>query len=87
MKKQNQGTAKDKALAVVRIVASVCVLILAVLQLTGVWDRANNLTMPLMGAVLLLQAVQEWKRQRGVAVFLLCAASFIFACTLVVWFA
>jgi len=70
----------------VRIVTSILVVILASLQLLGVWDKAINIAAPLMGIVLLIQSVQAWKKQRGVAIFGLCAALFIFGCAIVVWF-
>lgn len=76
----------DKFMLSVRIVASILVVIFATLQLLGVWDKAINLAAPLMGTVLLIQSVQEWKKQRGVAIFGLCAALFIFGCAIVVWF-
>ena len=71
---------------IVRVVASIIVVFFAALQLLGVWDKAINLAAPLMGIVLLLQSVQEWKKQRRVAIFGLCAALFIFGCAIVVWF-
>ena len=76
----------DKFMLSVRIVASILVVALASLQLLGVWDKAINLAAPLMGVVLLIQSVQEWKEHRGVAIFGLCAALFIFGCSIVVWF-
>ena len=76
----------DKLMLTVRIVASILVVAFAALQLFGVWDKAINLAASLMGIVLLIQSVQEWKKQRGVAVFGLCAALFIFGCAIVVWF-
>ena len=76
----------DKFMLSVRIVASILVVIFAALQLLGVWDKSINLAAPLMGTVLLIQSVQEWKKQRGVAIFGLCAALFIFGCAIVVWF-
>ena len=76
----------DKFMLIVRVVASIIVVFFAALQLLGVWDKAINLAAPLMGIVLLLQSVQEWKKQRGVAIFGLCAAPFIFGCAIVVWF-
>ena len=76
----------DKFMLSVRIVASILVVIFAALQLLGVWDKAINLAAPLMGTVLLIQSVQEWKKRRGVAIFGLCAALFIFGCAIVVWF-
>ena len=76
----------DKFLLIVRVVASILVVGLAALQLFGVWDKAINLAVPLMGVVLLIQSIQEWKQQRGVAIFGLCAALFLFCCAIVVWF-
>ena len=76
----------EKLMLTVRIAASILVVIFAALQLLGVWDKAINLAAPLMGTVLLIQSVQEWKKQRGVAIFGLCAALFIFGCAIVVWF-
>ena len=76
----------DKFMPIVRVVASIIVVFFAALQLLGVWDKAINLAAPLMGIVLLLQSVQEWKKQRRVAIFGLCAALFIFGCAIVVWF-
>ena len=76
----------DKFMLIVRVVVSIFVVLFAALQLLGVWDKAINVAAPLMGIFLLLQSVQEWKKQRGVAIFGLCAALFIFGCTIVVWF-
>ena len=86
MKKWNERTQSDKLMLVVRIVASFLVVVFAALQLMGVWDKAINLAAPLMGIVLLIQSIQEWKQHRGVAIFGLCAALFIFGCAIVVWF-
>ena len=76
----------DKFMLIVRVVASFLVVIFAALQLMGVWDKAINLAAPLMGIVMLVQSVLEWKKQRGIAIFGLCAALFIFGCTIMVWF-
>ena len=76
----------DKFMLIVRVVASFLVVIFAALQLMGVWDKAINLAAPLMGIVMLVQSVQEWKKQRGIAIFGLCAALFIFGFTIMVWF-
>ena len=76
----------DKFMLIVRVVASILGVMFAALQLMGVWDKAINVAAPLMGIALLFQSVQEWKKQRGVAIFGLCAALFIFGCAIVVWF-
>ena len=85
-RKWKEMPAADKFMLIVRIVASILLVVFAALQLLGVWDKAINLAAPLMGIVLLIQSVQEWKKQRGVAIFGLCAALFIFGCAIVVWF-
>ena len=76
----------DKFMLIVRVVASILVVMFAALQLMGVWDKAINVAAPLMGIALLFQSVQEWKKQRGVAIFALCAALFIFGCGIVALF-
>lgn len=82
----NEMTVSAQVMIIVRIVASIGVMVFAALQLFGVWDKAINLAAPLMGVVLLIQSIQEWKQHRGVAILGLCAALFIFGCTIVVWF-
>ena len=87
MKRQWRALSQaDKYMLVVRVAVSILVVLFAALQLLGVWDKVINVATPLMGIVLLLQSVQEWKKQRGVAIFGLCAVLFIFVCAIVVWF-
>ena len=50
--------------------------ILLVLFVYGVWDKSINVAVPL-GIVMLVQSIREWKQQRGIAIFGLCAAFFI----------
>ena len=76
----------DKYMLVVRVAVSILVVLFAALQLLGVWDKAINVAAPLMGIALLFQSVQESKKQRGVAIFALCAALFIFGCGIVALF-
>ena len=85
-RKWRELSQSDKFMLVVRVAMSILVVLFAALQLLGVWDKAINVAVPLMGIALLLQSVQEWKKQRGVAIFGLCAALFIFGCAIVVWF-
>lgn len=76
----------DKAMLIFRIAASLGVIVLAALQLLGIWERAMHVAAPLIGLILLAQSIQEWKQSRGVAIFGLCAALFLFGCAFVVWF-
>jgi len=77
-------TVRDRIVDVLIIVLSVAVIALAALQLLGIWEDAINVYEPLIGAVLLLQAIFHWKKNRTVAIVSLCAAGFIFACAVVI---
>ena len=66
------------------IVLSVAVIALAALQLLGIRENSINVCEPLIGVVLLLQAIYHWKKNRTVAIISLCAAGFIFACAIVI---
>lgn len=62
--KWNEKSTADKTLLVLRIVISVVVLVGAVLQITGVWDKALNVAIPLLSVLILIQSVQEHKEQK-----------------------
>ena len=75
-----------KVVAAVSIFASLSVIVLAVLQMFDIWNRAINVYVPLMGVVLLCQAYTQWKTNRKVAYFSIGSAAFIFVCAIVVFF-
>lgn len=79
-------TKKEIILFNIRLIASILVIIFALLQLLGVWDRAIYVSAPLMGLVLLIQSIQEWKISRTSAIFGLICSLFIFICTIVAIF-
>ena len=62
--KWNEKSTADKVMLVLRIVISVVVLIGAVLQITGVWDKALNVAIPFLSVLILIQSVQEHKEQK-----------------------
>ena len=69
----------DKIVSASGIVVSVAIIALAIIQLFDVWSDAGYVYVPLMGINLLLQAYVQWKPNRKVAVFDLCAAVFALA--------
>ena len=77
-------TTRDRIINVMIIILSVAVIALASLQLLGIWENSINVYEPLIGVVLLLQAVYHWKKNRRVAIISLCAAAFIFTCAIVI---
>ena len=84
--KRNGSSKGDKIMFVIRIVLSVLVLFLALLQISGAVDQAVDYAVPLLGAYLFILSVQEWKQNRGSAILSICLALFIFIVTYIVWF-
>ena len=76
----------NKVVLVSRIVLTIVIIVLALLQIYGVLDNAINYTKPLLGVYFLIVSIQEWKRQRGTALFSVGVAVFIFIVAFVVWF-
>lgn len=62
--KWNEKSTADKTLLVLRIIVSIAVLIGAVLQITGVWDKALNVAIPLLSVLILIQSIQEHKENK-----------------------
>ena len=62
--KWNEKSTADKILLVLRIIVSIAVLIGAALQIMGVWDRALNIAVPLLSALILIQSIQEQKENK-----------------------
>lgn len=81
-----QASAFDKFLTVLGFILSAAVIVLAVLQLTGVWDKAINVFEPLLGVLMLIQAKQNWKKNRTAAVLCLVAAIFVLIAALLIFF-
>ena len=62
--KWNEKSTADKIMLILRIVISIVVLIGAVLQITGVWDKALNVAIPLLSVLILIQSIQEHKENK-----------------------
>ena len=76
----------QKVVTIISIIASLSVVVLAVLQIFDVWDRAINIFMPLMGVTMLCQSYMQWNNSRKVAYFSIGTAVFIFICAIIVFF-
>ncbi len=75
----------EKISFVLGSICSVSVIILASLQLLGIWEKAINIFEPLLGVLMVTQAVLQWRRNKKVAVFSLCVAIFIFIITFIIY--
>ena len=76
----------QRVVTIVTLITSLSVVILAVLQIFSIWDRAINICVPLMGVTMLCQAYTQWNVSRKVAYFSIGTAAFIFICSIVVFF-
>ena len=76
----------QKVVTIISILASLSVVVLAVLQIFDVWDQAINVFMPLMGVTMLCQSYMQWNNSRKVAYFSIGTAAFIFICAIIVFF-
>ena len=75
-----------KVVTIISVLASLSVVVLAVLQMFDIWDQAINVFMPLMGITMLCQAYMQWYNSRKVAYFSIGTAVFIFICAIIVFF-
>ena len=75
-----------KVVTIIAVLASLSVVVLAVLQMFDVWDQAINVFMPLMGVTMLCQSYMQWNNSRKVAYFSIVTAVFIFICSIIVFF-
>ena len=78
--KWNEKPTADKIMLVLRVVISLVVLVAAVLQITGVWDKALNVAIPLLSVFILIQSIQEHKEQKKAYAIVgyVCFASMVF---------
>lgn len=67
----------EKFLTITSITCSIAVIILALLQLLGVWNDAVRVYMPLTALVMLIQAKELWNKSRSAALVNLFASIFI----------
>ena len=68
--KWNEKTVADKVMFILRLLISVVVLVCAILQLCGVWNKALNIAVPLLSALILIQSIQEHRANKKVSAFI-----------------
>ena len=76
----------QKVVTIISILASLSVVVLAVLQMFDIGEQAINIYMPLMGVTMLCQSNMQWNNSRKIAYFSIGTAAFIFICTIIVFF-
>ncbi|WP_160673653.1 hypothetical protein [Clostridium sp. C8-1-8] len=74
----SQKQTSGKVLSVLGIICSISIIILVCMQILGIWKTAINVFEPLLGLLILIQAIQNWKENKVIAIFKLCFVIFIF---------
>ena len=76
----------EKLVLVIGMLCSVSVIVLACLQLFQIWESAATIYMPLTAVLMLVQAFENRKKSRPLAIFSLCVAGFISVVCLLIFF-
>lgn len=74
----NQKQTDEKVLSIIGIICSTSILIIGSMQILGVWKTAIKVFEPLLGLLMLIQAIQSWEKDKVVTILSLCASIFIF---------
>lgn len=75
-----------KILTVIGVIIAIAIVILAFLQIFDIWDNAISVFEPLLGVIMLIQTIENWKTNKRTAYFSLFAAIFIFIAAIFIWF-
>ena len=62
----SQKQTDEKVLYVISSICSISIIILIGMQILGVWKTATNACYPLVGVLMLIQTIQNWKKNKEV---------------------
>ena len=82
----NKKNQKQKILSVLGIIISIIIIVLAILQMIDILPNAINIFEPLLGVLMVIQAIEQWQDNRKSAYFSLAVAIFIFIVGIVILF-
>lgn len=74
----NKKQTDEKVLSVFSNICSISIIVLVFMQILGVWKTAANVFEPLIGVLMLIQTIQNWKKNKEIDKISLCAAILIF---------
>ena len=78
LKDWNKKAIPFKILTIFGLIISITIIILSILQIFNVWNKAINVFEPLLGVLMLIQTIENWKTNKSTAYFSLFVAIFIF---------
>ncbi|MBZ9686825.1 hypothetical protein G9F72_010865 [Clostridium estertheticum] len=71
--KWSQKQTDEKVLSVISSICSISIIIFVCTQILGIWKTEADVIVPLLGVSMLIQAIQNWKKNKEVAKGSLCA--------------
>lgn len=86
LKDWNKKTIPFKILTILGLIISVTIIVLSFIQIFNVWDKAINVFEPLLGVLMMIQAIENWKANKSKAYFSLFVAIFIFIVAIIILF-
>lgn len=78
----DEKSPQEKRITIISLCLSFIIVIFAVLQMLGIYDKASNICVPLLGLLLLIQAMQLYKTRKVAAVLCIVCAVIIFLSSL-----
>lgn len=86
LKDWNKKTTPFKILTILGLIISLTIIVLAFMQIFNIWDKAINVFEPLLGALMIIQAIENWQTNRSTAYFSLFVAIFMFIVAIIILF-
>lgn len=79
-------TLAEKVLTISGVIISIAVIVLAIMQMIGLWKNAFLVSEPLLGVLMVINALNIYKYNKRVAFFNLGIAVFIFIIAIITFF-
>lgn len=76
----------SKIITIIGCIISLIIIILVLVQLLNIWDKAINIFEPLLGVLMIIQAIENWDKDRKMAYISLVVALFVFIVTFIILF-
>lgn len=73
-----------KILSIIGIIITIAIIILAFMQILNIWE--NDIFEPLLGILMIIQAIENWNINRKLSYYSLFVAIFIFIVTAIIIF-
>ena len=75
----NKKQTDEKVLSIIGTTCAISIIILASIQILGIWNAAINIVEPLLGVLMLIQTIQNWNKNKTTAILSLLTTILIFS--------